>query len=132
MQIDGGCHCGAITFRAEVDPDDVLVCHCTDCQALSGSAFRVVAFTAEDGFEFLIGTPKIYVKTADSGNKREQSFCADCGSPFYSADVGDGPKRYGVRIGTVRQRAELAPKKQYYCGSELAWADDIAGLPRVG
>ena len=47
MQVDGGCHCGAIAYRAEIDPARVAVCHCTDCQALSGSAYRVVAFTLE-------------------------------------------------------------------------------------
>lgn len=36
MKIDGGCHCGAITYEAEIDPNSVAVCHCTDCQTLSG------------------------------------------------------------------------------------------------
>jgi len=38
MIIDGGCHCGQFSYRAEVDPDTVIICHCTDCQTLSGSA----------------------------------------------------------------------------------------------
>ena len=40
MKIDGGCHCGNIAYRAEVDPGMVGICHCTDCQTLTGSAFR--------------------------------------------------------------------------------------------
>jgi hypothetical protein len=32
MQLTGGCHCGHITYEAEVDPETVRVCHCTDCQ----------------------------------------------------------------------------------------------------
>ena len=36
MDVDGSCHCGQITFSAEVNPDQVIVCHCTDCQALWG------------------------------------------------------------------------------------------------
>jgi hypothetical protein len=43
MKIDGHCHCGEITFEAEVDPDALNICHCTDCQTLSGSAFRAKA-----------------------------------------------------------------------------------------
>jgi hypothetical protein len=27
MHIDGGCHCGYITFEAEVDPAAVRICH---------------------------------------------------------------------------------------------------------
>ena len=40
MKIDGGCHCGYITYTAEIDPETSGLCHCTDCQTLSGSAFR--------------------------------------------------------------------------------------------
>jgi hypothetical protein len=40
MKIDGRCCCGNITFAAEVDPATAVICHCTDCQTLSGSAFR--------------------------------------------------------------------------------------------
>jgi hypothetical protein len=53
MKIDGRCHCGFITFEAEVDPEKVVVCHCTDCQTLSGSAFRTVALTRENTFKLL-------------------------------------------------------------------------------
>ena len=28
------------TFKAEVDPDGAYVCHCADCQSISGSPFR--------------------------------------------------------------------------------------------
>ena len=41
MHIDGGCHCGFIKYEAEIDPNAVRICHCTDCQTLTGSAYRV-------------------------------------------------------------------------------------------
>ncbi|MGB0630429.1 MAG: GFA family protein, partial [Alphaproteobacteria bacterium] len=41
MKINGSCVCGSITYEAEVDPDKVGLCNCTDCQKFSGSAFRV-------------------------------------------------------------------------------------------
>ena len=75
MKIDGGCHCGYITYVAEIDPDTVGICHCTDCQTLSGSAFRTSVRAAKDAFSLRSGQPKIYVKTAESGNKRAQAFC---------------------------------------------------------
>ena len=104
----GGCHCGAIGYEAEVDPDTVTVCHCTDCQTLTGSAFRVVVQAKREGFR-LTGGPKIYVKTGESGKKRAQGFCGTCGTPIYSADVTD-PQVFNIRLGTVRQRASLPPK----------------------
>jgi hypothetical protein len=36
MKIDGRCHCGYITYEAEIDPEKVMICHCADCQTLSG------------------------------------------------------------------------------------------------
>src|SRR6266480_1237003 len=61
MKIDGRCHCGYITYEAEIDPEKVVICHCTDCQTLSGSAFRTVALTRENTFKLLSGQPKVYL-----------------------------------------------------------------------
>ena len=83
MRIDGACHCGLITYEAEVDPEQVEICHCTDCQNLSGSAFRVVVAAAADKF-LMSGEPTVYVKTAESGARRVQTFCPRCGSAIYS------------------------------------------------
>jgi hypothetical protein len=81
MCIDGGCHCDNLHYTAEIDPARVVICHCTDCQSMSGSAFSVVAFTVEDGLKMTRGTVKIYIKTsADSGRPREHGFCPDCGT----------------------------------------------------
>lgn len=33
MNIDGSCLCGHIPFVADIDPDKVRICHCTDRQA---------------------------------------------------------------------------------------------------
>ena len=41
MKIDGGCSCGAIKIEGEADPEKVQICHCTDCQTSTGTAFRV-------------------------------------------------------------------------------------------
>ena len=130
MKIDGGCHCGAISYQAEVDPKDVLICHCTDCQTLSGSAFRVVVFANEADFKLLAGRPKVYVKIADSGRQRQQTFCPECGTPIYSGPVGESPMELGIRVGTVRQRAELVPKAQYFCHSARDWLGSIEALPK--
>jgi hypothetical protein len=73
MKIDGGCHCGYITYEAEADPEKTTICHCTDCQHLSGSAFRTVVRVAGDTFKIIAGEPTIYVKTP----KAAQDGCKD-------------------------------------------------------
>ena len=131
MKIDGGCHRGYITYEAEIDPKQVMVCHCSDCQTLSGSAFRTVVFTREGTFNLLSGELKIYVKTGESGTKRPQSFCPECGSPIYSTTVGEGPKVHVIRVGTVRQRDQLAPKMQLWHRSSQRWLSHLDSVAKT-
>jgi len=98
MKIDGRCHCGVITYEAEIDPEKVLICHCTDCQTLSGTAFRIVVPALAGSFELISGDPKTYIKTAESGAKRAMVFCPECGTQLYGTDPGGGPKRYSLRV----------------------------------
>jgi hypothetical protein len=129
MKIDGRCHCGFITYEAEIDPDGVAICNCTDCQSLSGSAFRVVAPTRKGTFKLLTGELKIYVKTGESGSQRPQSFCPQCGSPIYSTSTESDPKIHSIRVGTIRQRDQLRPKLQYWHRSAQPWTSGIGALP---
>lgn len=127
MHVDGRCHCGAIAFEADVDPATVSMCHCTDCQMLTGSAYR--ANIAAPAATFVIrGTPVSYIKTAESGNKRLQGFCPKCGSGVFATAAGDGPKVYGLRVGTLRQRDQFVPKQQIWARSAQSWAV-LGGLP---
>ena len=129
MKIDGGCHCGAIVYEAEIDPEMVSICHCSDCQTLSGTAFRIVIFAPEEKFRLTRGKPKAYLKIAESGNKRIQAFCAECGSPIYATSADEGPpKAYGIRVGTARQRDQLPPKRQIWHRSAVAWLPEMEGL----
>lgn len=133
MKVDGACHCGAITFEAEIDPERVRICHCTDCQQLSGTAFRVVAPCEESAFILRTGTPKIYVKTAESGRTRQQAFCGDCGSPIYAtSDEPAGSRRLGLRVGTLAQRRELTPKRQFWYQSVLPWLPPFPSIRADG
>ena len=126
MKIDGACHCGLISFTAEIDPSRVMVCHCTDCQVLSGSPFRAVVAAAIDTF-VLSGKPKSYVKVADSGNRRAQMFCPECGTPLF-ASAPENATSVVIRLGCVAQRDELAPAVQIWQRSSLSW---LSGLQRV-
>ena len=129
MKIDGACLCGEIKYEAEVDLEKVVLCHCTDCQTLSGSAFRVNVFVDESNLKFLSGEPAEYVKTAESGNKRVQAFCRNCGTSLYSTSAGEGPRVYGLRAGTFRQRDQLVPKRQVWLRSRQHWLSDLDGVP---
>ena len=132
MKIHGSCSCAFIAFEAEADPGKVSICHCTDCQASTGTAFRVSVRVPGNTFEMLSGTPAIYIKTtAESGNPRAQAFCPTCGSQLYSTTPGDGPQpSYMVRVGVLRERDQLVPKVQNWTRSARPWVTEIGAIRR--
>ena len=129
MKVTGRCHCGAIAYKAIIDPERVGICHCTDCQRLTGSPFRVTAAARREDFALQRGSPRTYVKAADSGKQRAQVFCGNCGSPLYTFAVDD-PGALGLRLGSIDQRQALIPRRQIWCRSALPWAMRIGGLPQ--
>jgi len=70
------------------------------------------------------------VKTGESGRRRAQGFCSNCGTPIYSADVAD-PQVFNIRVGTARQRAELPPKVQIWCRSALGWTMNLEPVAQI-
>src|SRR5688572_6439851 len=88
MKIDGQCHCGYVTYEAEIDPERVSVCHCTDCQTLTGSPYRVSVSTSRESIVLTGNSPKTYVKIAENGRRRLQLFCPECGSPVFVTGEG--------------------------------------------
>src|ERR1700750_3397367 len=111
MKVTGRFHSRQISFEAEIDPTQVRICHCTDCQTLTGTAYRTNVSSLPGSFVLKSGTPKIYIKTAESGNTGPHAFCPNCPTPLYAAAPGENPSTYGLRVGTLDRRAELTPKR---------------------
>jgi hypothetical protein len=131
MKVTGGCHCGQITYEAVIDPATLRVCHCTDCQKLTGSVFRGTIPSLPGTFRLKSGTPKIYIKTAESGTRRAHAFCPECGTPIYAAATETNPSTYGLRIGGIDQRTQIAPPtRQVWCRSALSWAMDLRAVEK--
>ncbi|MFE8645712.1 GFA family protein [Sphingomonas sp. NCPPB 2930] len=121
MNVDGQCHCGAIAFEAEVQPGTISICHCSDCQTHSGSAFRANIPAPAAGFRLTKGAPRTYVKTAASGTRRLLAFCQECGSPLYAC-AEENPPIYSLRIGVIKQRQQLgSPDRQIWTRRAFGW-----------
>ncbi len=131
MKIDGGCSCGAIKIEGEADPEKVQICHCTDCQTSTGTAFRVSIPVPGTTFK-MTGQPNYYLKTtADSGKPRLQAFCGSCASPIYSTTPGEGVQpSYMVRVGILRQRDQLVPRRQNWFRSARSWVLKLDAVPK--
>lgn len=129
VQVHGSCHCGSVKYEAAVHPESTSICHCTDCQHLTGSAYRVSVPAIDGSFRLTSGQPAVYVKVGESGSRRAQAFCSNCGSPLYTYDA-DHPKVYGLRVGCIAERPGLVPTKQKWCRSALGWTENLTGMER--
>ena len=100
----------------------VSVCHCSDCQVLSGAPMRAIVKAAITDFS-LQGAVQTYTKTAQSGQRRDQVFCPVCGTPLYGC-AAQNPEFVVIRLGCVEERAQLPPQRQIWTASAMPWLAD--------
>jgi hypothetical protein len=132
MKVDGGCHCGWVTYEAYINTDVVAICHCSDCQRLSASAYRVVIASKEVDFKLLNNAPKDYIKQSDNGTSRIQAFYPECGSHIYVTSIDSiGNRVFNIRLGSVTQKDQFHPTKQIWCRSALPWVFDLKNIRRI-
>jgi uncharacterized damage-inducible protein DinB len=72
MRAEGGCHCGAVRFRVELDSDEALDCNCSVCTK-KGFLHVIVP---EARFTLLRGEPTIYTFGTHTA---KHMFCPTCG-----------------------------------------------------
>lgn len=129
VSITGGCHCRAVRYEAEVDPRQVVICHCTDCQSLTGTAFRTTVGAARHAVRVTAGQARVYAKRGDSGRTRFMHFCGDCGSPLFTTGEGDDAATMGIRWGSIDDRVMLEPQGQIWRQSAVDWLGRVDALP---
>ncbi len=131
MHVDGHCLCGAVTYEATIDPDRCAICHCADCQVNSGTAFGFVVHVQDRQFHLRSGALKVFVKTAENGRVRHLSFCPDCGTRIHAHTPDQPDAFFGLRVGSIRQRHLLRPKRQVWCQSALPWVFELPTITKM-
>jgi len=128
----GGCLCGKIKYSAEADPIFMGVCHCTDCQRTTGSAFEPVIAIPEPSLT-VQGSSKTFTSKGDSGQPIHRIFCPDCSSNLMSrADIMQGVVM--LTTGTLDDNSMFKPSMQIYCDSAQHWVHlggDIKAFPKM-
>ena len=129
MKVTGGCHCGHVRYEARVDPESARICHCNACQRLTGTAYRVTVVARAEDVTMTAAPPARYVRHGDNGQARIQLFCDRCGSPIATTGEGRDAGEWGLRWGSIDQRAEIAPRWRIWAAEAPAFALDLTGLP---
>jgi hypothetical protein len=130
VNVSGGCHCGDVSYTATVNDEEIIACHCSDCQLMSAAPFRAIAAVTKDNFQ-LNGNLTKYIKTAASGNPRVQAFCPNCGTHIYASSADEQPASYNLRVGTSEQRAMLKPSIEKWCDSMIPWLDNLNNTKKM-
>ena len=90
----GSCHCGAVAFNVEVDPEQALKCNCSLCTKLGA----VWAFAPKSRFALRSGAAE--QGDYQFGKKRlHHRFCSQCGIESYAeATAPDGTPSVGINL----------------------------------
>ena len=90
---EGVCHCGAVRWQYDADPDGATACNCTICRRYG--VLWIYGFENE-GVR-VTGTTKIYIR----GPTNEFHFCPVCGCVTHwqwQRPNAEGRRRMGVNV----------------------------------
>jgi hypothetical protein len=119
----GRCECRATAYRVE---DAFLYagnCHCSNCRAGTGSAFKAFAGIERSKLEVTQGGDNLFVWGNEKGNDTR---CGTCGSLLFSV-VRDGQYVH-VAMGSLVDDPTIRPTEHIYVGSKAPWfeiTDDL-------
>ena len=118
----GGCQCGAIRYRITGAARMLYVCHCTDCQKQSSSAFGMSLIVDPATLEITRGAEKLrtWDTRGDDGELKRCAFCPDCGTRIYhGADSADAP--ISIKAGSLDDTGGLEPIAHIWLASAQPW-----------
>ncbi|WP_308516218.1 GFA family protein [Sphingomonas flavescens] len=104
MQVEGGCHCGAVRFFADINEEPVpaLDCNCSVCR-MTGFLHIVVP---HEKFDLLTGRDALTSYRFGTGTA-DHLFCRHCGvKSFYQPR--SHPEAWSVNAHCLDQMPELA------------------------
>ena len=118
---EGGCLCGSVRYRAYGKPSRTSVCHCTDCQRRTGSAFAVVAHFKHENLEITGGALSTYEYRSDESHRCIRlEFCPRCGTTVtLTSDQSPGGRT--VSGGTFDEPGWLRIERHVWTRSAVPW-----------
>jgi hypothetical protein len=128
MERLGGCLCGAARYRVTGDPLTFYVCHCTDCQRRTGSAFGLSMLVPKKAVELTHGETVPLEAEVDGGRVKRAVACAKCRTQLWGIS-GRNPEVLVVRPGTLDDKSGLDPVAHIWTRSRQAWVALPGGLP---
>jgi hypothetical protein len=121
----GECQCGATRYEVADAFLYAANCHCSQCRAATGSAFKPFAGIEREKLTITEGLDYITVFGEENLNDTR---CGTCGSLLFSV-VRDGAFVH-VAMGSLRDAPTIRPTKHIFVGSKAAWFEITDDLPQ--
>jgi hypothetical protein len=121
----GGCECGAVRYRVADAFLYAANCHCSNCRAATGSAFKPFAGIERQKLEITEGLDKLLVFGEEELNNTR---CGVCGSLLFSV-VRDGAYVH-VAMGSLTDVPSIRPTEHIFVGSKAPWFEITDDLPQ--
>ena len=119
-KLTGGCQCGDIRYEVIGTPQQLVVCHCADCQRQSGSAFGMTLVVNEADFRLTQGELNTFASKSDAGRAKLGAFCPACGTRIYhKPEWRKGT--VSVKPGTLDDTSILKPDIHIWTDSKQPW-----------
>lgn len=119
---DGGCACGAVRYRLLEDPLESHVCHCTNCQTATGSAFVMCMPVHIRSLELLKGDPKVVSFESPDGLAKRNRRCPECGCCIWG-EIGGLPEVVALQAGTLDDTSWVEPIAHIWTNSAQPWVE---------
>jgi hypothetical protein len=120
------CRCGALRAVLASPPVLQLVCHCTDCRAVAGTAVsNFVFFRARDAQVSGQAVRREFV--ADSGHATVRECCAQCGDMLIDRTAGF-PKVIGIVAERLDPPFTFEPQHHVWTDSRLPGVEIPPGV----
>jgi hypothetical protein len=121
----GKCMCGAVRYRVADEFVYAANCHCSNCRAATGSAFKPFAGIEREKLELTDGVDQLLVFGEDDVNDTR---CGACGSLLFSV-VRDGAYVH-VALGSLVDPPSIRPTGHIFVGSKAPWYEITDDLPQ--
>jgi hypothetical protein len=116
-QLDGHCLCGNVSYHCDGESMVTLLCHCTDCQRQTGTAFSIVVGVERDALQIEGDSIGSFTTVGeDTKEEVERQFCSACGSPIVSLPAAT-PDLAFIKAGTLDDTSWLEPEMELWCRS---------------
>ena len=125
--INGSCHCGRVTWQAELPQTIILNCHCNMCRQLSGADYSSWVVVPTEKYQVTEGADLI--KQYQATPKFSKSFCSLCGSTVSCVNNDKFPDHTYVARGNILDQFEFPADIQVYTADKASWSKLNEDIP---